>query len=196
MSAHLYWGINCYTNAGGNTYFQLAEVSMASSIGGANLCVGGTAGANNYAPGQPPSNAVDGNPSTFWSGNSSPQSFWWYQFASAVQIEEIKITSRSDIPTNTPLSWSVRYSDDGVTWFDTTYFTALTWTAAETQTFDSNFESISKSVSHVAFTPTSQRLSKVAAYANFVPIAQQISKVVAYVTFTPSNKSPVVLWLT
>lgn len=131
---HLYWRVNITSSAfGGNTGF--AEISMASSVGGSNQCSGGTATAIGHDSSYEPDKALDSNASTSW--NYASSTGWWrYQFATAVQVLEVKITARLDAPTTSPTTWDLQYSDDGTTFTTLKSFTAATWTTGATQTFE------------------------------------------------------------
>lgn len=111
IGAHLYWAVYLDPH-NPNNRAAIAEVEMRVAIGGANACTGGTP----FGPGGTPSDAFDGNASTWWESNSNraPLSIprVGYQFPSAVEIAEVVLTNNSNASMISPygvLAWS----DDG-----------------------------------------------------------------------------------
>jgi hypothetical protein len=114
---HAYWAINILANGDG-TYAEAAELEMHSSIGGSNICSGGTPIASSYYGGDVPANAFDGNLATVWASSGAAYPQWiGYQFASPVgPIVEFVWTPGSGYGNRSPSSFQVIYSDDGSTW--------------------------------------------------------------------------------
>jgi hypothetical protein len=135
-----FWRIYVTTVQSG-TQLAVAEFSMASTLGGANLC---TAGANVIASsvlnsGYAAAYAIDGNPSTEWAPVGGLPAWWAYDFGAAggPSIREVKITARNDYYYGqAPTDWELQVSTDFVTWTTVQSFTAATWTNGQQQTFD------------------------------------------------------------
>jgi hypothetical protein len=117
VATHLYWRLSMMQPSGGSA-FACTEISMAATSGGTNLCTGGTPFADQSFSGTTPGDAFDANVSTIWSSTTGP----WpmnigYQFASAVEINEVKVTARNDsFFTQAPARFVLEYSDDGSTY--------------------------------------------------------------------------------
>ena len=60
MSAHVYWRINFATPTNGNNP-AICELAMHTSVGGSDVCSGGTAGGTSINASFPAANAFDGN---------------------------------------------------------------------------------------------------------------------------------------
>jgi hypothetical protein len=141
MTAHRYWRINITSNGFGSIA-DIAELSLASSVGGANLIGSGTITASSiYSGSYAASYAVDGNPSTSWSAASGSGFPQWltYDFGvgNSYSIVEVKITARNDaIPNTAPSTFDLLYSDDNTIWIVSQSFTASPWSLGQTQTFD------------------------------------------------------------
>jgi hypothetical protein len=118
-----------------NRVVRISEISMASSPGGSNLCSGGTASTNS---GGTAGNALDGNTGTYWESNRSglapARHYWQYDFASAVSLAEIKLTTPAT--ANCPLALQVDYWD-GARWVNAYMIGGepSTWTANVARTF-------------------------------------------------------------
>lgn len=114
LGAHIYWAV--FLGRGNpNVRAAIAEVEMRGSIGGANLCIGGTP----TGPGGTSANAYDGNSSTWWESTSEQLPLRapriGYQFASPVEIAEVVLTNNSNssmLSSYGVLAWS----DDGTTY--------------------------------------------------------------------------------
>ena len=188
---HLYWRINCQTNAGSNQYFQIAEVAMAAAPGGANLCAGGTASANGSASGDPPASALDNNLATFWCSAGGTPAWWYYEFPSAVEIVEVTLSATSGNPQNAPLGFTLDYSDDNSTWTTRGSFTASSWSAGQAQVFDVPSDAlVSQVVTEALGTkPANIHASQVVTEAlGFIPSKLRVSQLVVEVLgFTPPS---------
>lgn len=135
MAAHSYWALFFPkgTSAGGD--ILIAEVVMRASIGGANLCVGGSALASSVNSGATPASAAfDGSTSTSWqSGSGVPEHRLSYAFPSAVSVAEVAVTIGSN-SILWPPSAVLAYSDDGSAWTRVGPAFALTQANAATTT--------------------------------------------------------------
>lgn len=123
MPAYRYWGLDLRTEVtfSGTFFLALAEVEMRATVGGADLCTGGTPGAASFDPGFPPSNLYDNNFTTYLmrSGNTSLRV--WYDFGAPVDVGEVWFrlpNSGVSHPGSThgPQGVQVIGSDDGVSW--------------------------------------------------------------------------------
>jgi hypothetical protein len=144
LIAHRYWRINITTVSNGNNV-NLAELQMASSVGGANLFGSGTAFAS-AAQGSsyPASAACDGNLTSFWStpdtGSSTSLPQWWaYDFGAGhslivteVRIYPLNVSGSPYAPT----AFTLDYSDDSSIWTTVQAFTTAGWSISTWQTFD------------------------------------------------------------
>lgn len=114
LGAHTYWAV--FLGRGNpNNRAAVAEVEMRATIGGANLCTGGTP----TGPGGTAANAFDGNGSTWWESASEQLPLRTprigYQFASPVEVAEVVLTNNSNsamLSAYGVLAWS----DDGTTY--------------------------------------------------------------------------------
>jgi VCBS repeat-containing protein len=141
--SHLYWRLSFVDDGG---YGSMAECVMKTTSGGSQAATGGTATASttNTTGGGltfAASKAFDGSTATFWAtssdGSSGGPHWLAYQFASAVNIVEVTLTSRPDSFYNeTPKRFALQYSDDGTTWYSKAYFITTSWTSStQSRTF-------------------------------------------------------------
>lgn len=140
INPHRYWRLHETANANQNA--GMAEVSFATTSGGANLLSGSSfVGASSlFATGTTyqASNAVDGNTATYWASNGSVPHWWWVDLgaASPAAVREVKIIARSDSnPQATITTFNLEWADDTTGWQTATSFTAGTWSLGQTQTF-------------------------------------------------------------
>jgi hypothetical protein len=92
-------------------------LEMASSPGGANLCVGGTPSGGPEDGTFVAANAFDQNNGTRWSGSFNLVAGNWlqYEFTSPQTITEVRITTRNDaFFTDAPTVFAILSSNDGV----------------------------------------------------------------------------------
>lgn len=146
MAAHLYWRVRAIALQGSTTNFALSEVDMRVTAGGANQCTGGTPLASSQfdntigGTGHAKENAFDGNINTKWATANSTIGQMWigYQFATAKDIVEIVLTSRNDATVNqSPASFLLEYSDDGVTWVISKMVTGIAaWPTGTARTYN------------------------------------------------------------
>lgn len=112
---------------GGANFPGICEIEMASSVGGTDLCSGGTATASATAGGSFASNAFDNNTGTGWSAGTTTVPQWIeYQFASAETIAEVRITALSI--NDAPANFTIEYHD-GSAWQVLKTVTGVTWAA-------------------------------------------------------------------
>ncbi len=129
--AFAYWRINVTAT---NGYCSIAEIEMAASAGGANLCTGGTvtsSGTYTAASEFAASNAFNGilDAAACWASSSASSGWIAYQFASAVSIKQVRINARNDF-AQSPNAFQVQHSTDGTTWATDASFSGITsWTA-------------------------------------------------------------------
>lgn len=130
-----YWRILIRTTAAAlsnSSFFSnIAEVEMAESAGGANVCVGGAAFASSAYAGNPASAAFDGIHSDTthqWSSayGSFPQ-WLGYQFLTAKAIKELRIYPVVTVTNRAPADFVVQGSGDGRRWYDVATFTPTNW---------------------------------------------------------------------
>lgn len=144
MAAHRYWRVFHLTVNGGE-YASWAEIEMFETIGGANVCVGGTASASSfYGVGYEPSVAFDGNKTTdaFWTTVQYQQNNSWimYDFGAGNEkdIVEFAVTSRQASLNQTPRDFYLQWSDDSISWHTAAICIDQTgWTSNQTRTFRS-----------------------------------------------------------
>jgi len=124
---------------------QLAEVEMAATPGGANICTGGVASASSESLSQEASNAFDGDVGTNWGaaliGSPDASAGGWdewiqYEFPAPVTIREVRLRSHLSILNSAPYAFTILSSPDGVTWTaHSRYFGETGWTTSEIRTF-------------------------------------------------------------
>lgn len=116
MAAHRYWRLNIKSNGGLNGLYSIAELTGATSVGGANVLTGGTASGGNS-----PANAFDGNAATYWASFVSSPNVTQLNYdlgGSPADIIEITIKGRNDgFVYQTPVDFDWQYSDDNTNWF-------------------------------------------------------------------------------
>lgn len=140
MSAHNYWqllfpalplGRTSSTNA-------LTEVEFHTSIGGANIAVGGVA--TGFAQGNAsgtPANAFDANTGTQYGDTACTGNTLWgvgYAFVSPVDIVEVVVKVNASGTTQGPPNIILRFSDNGTSWENYSTIQNLTWLANESKT--------------------------------------------------------------
>jgi hypothetical protein len=91
MPSSTKWRIYVNATQGGSAT-AINEIEMRSSIGGSNLCSGGTATASaNIGAPYAPGSAFDGNTSTYWYSGGSGAQWIQYEFGSAQDIVEFLV---------------------------------------------------------------------------------------------------------
>lgn len=114
--SHVYWRINFATPNNGNNP-AICELAMHTSVGGSDVCTGGTAGGTSINGSFPAANAFDGNLTGTDCQTTATPSTISYQFGSAQTIVEYAVTASATLAaTYAPQNWTFEYSDDGSTW--------------------------------------------------------------------------------
>ena len=113
MAAHRYWRID-FTNT---YYVRIEEIEMHTSVGGADVCSGGTAGSSGHFGGQTPALAFDNNNSTYWESATSSGPFWVsYDFGAGNDKDIAEVSVYIGSNQEIPLTLGVSYSDNGSSW--------------------------------------------------------------------------------
>lgn len=135
MAAHLYWRLNFASPTNGSNP-AVAEIAMHTTVGGSNVCTGGTAGGTNINGSFPATNAFDGNTATDCQTTAAASTIS-YQFASAQAIVEYTVTSSASLAASfAPDTWTFEFSDNGTTWTVAHYVrNQVGWATTETRTF-------------------------------------------------------------
>lgn len=135
MPASTKWRLLNLANAGGQT--GLAEIEMATTFGGANECVGGTAtSSSTYGGGYAPANAFDGSMADYpcWFGPAGTYSWIAYEFASAKDIVEFRIHASNQDYAGCPRIMAFQYFD-GTNWLTAWFGFYKDWAANPLKTF-------------------------------------------------------------
>lgn len=116
MSAHRYWRIYC-TEGQSTAHFDIKEIELRTSIGGADVTGSGTASASSESGGYEASKAFDNDAGTTWYTPASNLPAWIkYDFGSGndQDIVEFALTpwSNTEMATRFKLQWS----DDDSAW--------------------------------------------------------------------------------
>ncbi len=117
----------------------IADIEMAATAGGPNLCTGGTASSTGMTG--TAANAFDGSQATYCNtaANSSDLATYRYTFAAPVSIGEVRLfmTNSSTFHEQGPLGFSLQASaDGGATWVTVALVTGLAaWSLAESRAF-------------------------------------------------------------
>jgi hypothetical protein len=142
-----YWRVYVSADNGGSNV-TIAELQLREVVGVAQTPSGGTPlSSSNYSAG--PSAAFDGNAATDWSANSGPPAWLGYNYGTGINkaIKEIAITNTASgfWTSQSPTSFQVQWSADGVTWTTQFSVTGVGWTGAgQTKVFtDPNANSAS-----------------------------------------------------
>lgn len=136
FAPHRYWRIQMLEDLGSS--YQIAEVELHDTYGGADLCTGGTASASNEVNGAA-SNAVDNSGATHWRTNSVVLPQWWqYDFGVGITkaICEVSLQGgAASASIRSPARIEVQYSDDGSAWTNAWQARARVWTNGEVKVF-------------------------------------------------------------
>lgn len=136
--SHAWWRVLGYRAETGTTA-AIAEVEFHATVGGADVCSGGTPSASSvWTTGYEADKAFDNNNATFWvAGVALPNQWIAYHLAAAVEVVEFAIRCRAD-------GWyyqcfkecALQYSDDGSAWTTVAAVSGQTgWTSAQLRTF-------------------------------------------------------------
>jgi len=133
MGAHRYWRLLLDT-ANSNARAGIAELEMRGSVGGADMCVGGTPVVSGTTTGAA-ANVFDNSTATEWSSAAGVGGHWaGYDFGTPVTVVEVAHTQPAAIASCS--AWALlQYSDDGVTWVSLAPYATLTLTASATTVF-------------------------------------------------------------
>jgi hypothetical protein len=135
MAAFTHWRVYITAN-GSDPYIQCAELTMHESVGGSNVCSGGTAFASgDLGGGEVPASAFDGNTGTYWTSQNGGPWALGYQFASAKDIKKITWTATGSNTTRNPYTAVVQASNDGSSWTDRGVWKQRAWLASQVRTF-------------------------------------------------------------
>lgn len=122
MAAHRFWGLHISANGGDGQYTSLAELVLASSAGGAQGAVGGTAIASSYRiEAESPDKAFDGSPETSWRtiylGHIPAFIGYDMGVGNSLDVAEVRMSGLPNMGTTSyPRSFALVYSDDGAHW--------------------------------------------------------------------------------
>jgi len=138
FGAHKYWRVYVTAAAGG--YGSMVELEFLDALGvRCDLTDGTPIQSSNY-PGYEAYRAFDGVTSgdSCWAANNSSPPMWLgYRHAAAVVVDSVRITARTANVTQSPNSFIVQSSDDGVSWTDEWSVSGATgWSANEQRTFN------------------------------------------------------------
>lgn len=137
MAAHRYWRINCVRTDGGAVP-AASEIEMRTSIGGSDVCTGGTASASSVFGSFVAANAFDNDINTLWAANASTG---WiaYDFGSGNDQDIVEVAWRSRQSSDANQSAreaDIEYSDNGTDWVKKWAWTESTsWSLAQTRSF-------------------------------------------------------------
>jgi len=133
-----YWRLHV-TAYGGSTFLQINEIEMKESIGGSDVCSGGTvikSGEYNDTS-WAASNAFDDDTGTGWlvSFGTGPQ---WigYDFGSGNDKTITEYTIYCVNSGRIPVDWTLQYSDNGTDWTTLDTQSSISWSVPETKTFN------------------------------------------------------------
>lgn len=144
--AHTRWRIR----GRGPSFHSLRKVEMFATVGGNDICTGGTPLASaDWTSTSVRANAFDNDRETYWTagGGAGRLAFSWigYQFPTAVTISQIAMMAHEDfLESQTQISSSaytdfyIEYSDDGTTWTEAWHEPYVKhWRGYERRTFES-----------------------------------------------------------
>lgn len=121
------------TQGGAGT--SIAELELRLTAGGADQTGGATASASAVFGTDTANKAIDNNAATIW-GAGGATNWWQCDLGSAMAIQQLSMTSRSDSIQHHAAA-VVGYSNDGgTTFYPACAWNGLTWTNGETKLFD------------------------------------------------------------
>lgn len=139
----LYWRMVPLTLDEGGFACAIAEIEMAASAGGPNLCTGGTAfGEGAINPSYTYAEAFDGQHETsdpYWVTLDSmfPAAHAGYQFASPVAIREVRIRIGNQAAEDAPSEFLIQCSNNGTDWTEALHVTGSTdWIINSMRSFE------------------------------------------------------------
>ena len=139
MAAHRYWML--FFDTGNSDYIAASNIEFRETMGGANICVGGTGYASSSYSGMDPNGVWGGHATWATNGGGAPA---WIAYDLGVgvthSVAEIAYTSRTEATTElqTPNTARLQYSDDNATWIDasTEINYGASWTLGETKLYE------------------------------------------------------------
>ena len=148
MAAHRHWRVFFYSHLFIGNSICITELALASSAGGANLCLGGTATSSETSPSgtYSPAKAIDGlfTDYNYWAAQGAPMSvsnakMCWLQvdLGSAADIVEMRITfpQLGEGVGNAPNFFSLYHSDDAKTFTYVRSWSDQTFAVGETKVY-------------------------------------------------------------
>ena len=133
---YLKWRVKCVQGFTGQPTYGFAEVEFRATVGGADQASGGTAvSGSNFSGAFLPAAAFDNNTSTDWvsASGSVVGDYIEYDFASAVDVQEVSLTGRSSTNNSNPRIADIEFYD-GATWVRAWQAVFGSWTTGETKT--------------------------------------------------------------
>lgn len=116
--AHRYWRLLFTAGVSGSS-IAFNEFELRATAGGANMCIGKTATAENTGFGLPAPNAIDGNTSTIYHSAGGVWTGWLaVDLGSASVVREYAILPRPGFAGQFPRLQVLQYSDDGTNYND------------------------------------------------------------------------------
>ena len=134
---HSWWRVKILTVQNSTNFAGIGELQFRTSAGAVSIPSGGTAfSSSDNGASFDAAKAFDNDTATYWSSasGSNIDSHVGYNFPTARTVVEVYLVASSS-PEYTPTSFTVQYSDDGVTWTDAWTSWANAWTALEGRTF-------------------------------------------------------------
>lgn len=123
--ARRYWRVEILSTfkTGNGADPSLSEIMFKYGTDAPNLAVGGSAAASSrYSSAYSADKAFDGDNNTFWAAAAGQDAYGWvsYIMADAVEVNHVSLRSRPDYwaADQSPKSFKVQSSDDGLTWKD------------------------------------------------------------------------------
>ena len=122
MPSHRYWGLLLYCRSvSGTLNVSLAELDFRATVGGADMCTGGTGSAASSDGSDTPDKAFDNNNATYWSRSGNSTIRLWYDFGSAVSVAEAWFRlpgagAAKPGATHGPLGVQIVGSNDATNW--------------------------------------------------------------------------------
>jgi F5/8 type C domain len=126
---HKWWRLQIDSTLSNVVGTSIRTLEFRESIGGPDICVGGTASASSTLGGFPASNAFDTNFSTQWQATAvAAPHYIAYEFATPKDVYEVHFVGGN--VGGIPDAFSIDFSDNGSAW--TEYFSSTTgWAAAD-----------------------------------------------------------------
>lgn len=120
------WRIVVNSGTGSGSGYGFAEIEMAETVGGADLCSGGVSSASSQYSTAGPAQAFDNDSFTDWINNGHSAGGWiQYAFPEPVILKSIRVRSPYSIVGSPVTGLSVYSSEDGVTFKHVTTVSGL-----------------------------------------------------------------------